>query len=55
MIVSGRCRSASAPFVRVDCAALPADQAEALLFGAVRGAAGTAELPAYTAGLFGVF
>lgn len=31
-------RSASAPFVRVDCAALPADQAEALLFGAVRGA-----------------
>lgn len=29
---------ASAPFVRVDCAALPADQAEALLFGQARGA-----------------
>ena len=29
---------AAAPFVRVDCAALPSDQAEALLFGQVRGA-----------------
>ena len=29
---------ASAPFVRVDCAALPAEQAEALLFGQSRGA-----------------
>lgn len=29
---------ATAPFVRVDCAALPADQAESLLFGQVRGA-----------------
>lgn len=28
---------ASAPFVRVDCAALPADQAESLLFGQARG------------------
>ncbi len=28
---------ATAPFVRVDCAALPADQAEALLFGQARG------------------
>jgi DNA-binding NtrC family response regulator len=28
---------ASAPFVRVDCAALPAEQAEALLFGQSRG------------------
>jgi len=29
---------ATAPFVRVDCATLPAEQAEALLFGQVRGA-----------------
>ncbi len=28
---------AAAPFVRVDCAALPSDQAESLLFGQVRG------------------
>jgi DNA-binding NtrC family response regulator/CHASE1-domain containing sensor protein len=28
---------ATSPFVRVDCAALPADQAEALLFGQARG------------------
>ncbi len=42
---------ASAPFVRVDCAALPADQAEALLFGQARGGGsgpgGTAERRGY--------
>ena len=33
---------AAAPFVRVDCAALPADQAESLLFGQVRASGGGA-------------
>jgi DNA-binding NtrC family response regulator len=34
---------AAGPFVRVDCAALPTDQAEVLLFGSVRGAGPRAE------------
>jgi DNA-binding NtrC family response regulator/CHASE1-domain containing sensor protein len=36
---------AGAPFVRVDCASLPADQAEALLFGAARGGGPRGEPP----------
>jgi DNA-binding NtrC family response regulator len=38
---------ASAPFVRVDCAALPSEQAEALLFGQARGAGGVGERRGY--------